>query len=634
MRWGRGVLLALAATLVLAGSTAGAPTPEHVHFTAAGDYGSNPNSTGGVLNALAASGSDAHFALGDMSYGTSGAEDAWCDFVKGRVGDKFPFELLSGNHESDGFNGNINDFSACLPNQLPGVVGTYGRQYYVDVPQVNPLVRFVMVSPNLDYPDGTWNYPAGSARYNWTAATIDGARTANIPWVVVGMHKPCLSVGFYACDIGADLADLMVQKKVDLVLSGHDHLYQRTKQLALGTGCTSMASAIGTFNPSCIVDSDNALTKGAGTVFATIGTGGIPLRDVNAADPEAGYFMAISGANQNATYGFGDFDATPDELTVKFVRGAGGTFTDAFKITRDSTPPANQQPVASFTSTTSNLVATFDGSTSSDPDGSVASWAWDFGDSSTGTGAKPPAHTYAAAGTYNVKLTVTDNRGATAESSHDVTVTAAPAATSLARDEFNRTLSSAWGTADVGGTWTLRGTASRFSVAGGAGRILFPAGQSLYADLSAVRSASTRVTGEFSVDKMVEGTYVALTGRQVGSDYYAGRLVLQANGQAKLYLVHGAGVGLGVVTPNVTFVPDEHYRLSLEVKGTNPTILSTKVWKASAPEPAGWQRTGTDSTAAMQAAGGVGAWGYLPSNAGTSAPVVLSWHQLTVVNAD
>ena len=37
----------------------------------------------------------------------------------------FGFELLAGNHESGGLNGDINDFSACLPNQLPGLIGTY-----------------------------------------------------------------------------------------------------------------------------------------------------------------------------------------------------------------------------------------------------------------------------------------------------------------------------------------------------------------------------------------------------------------------------------------------------------------------------------------------------------------------------
>lgn len=628
MRWGRGVVVAVAALLLLAGSTVGAPTPAHVHFTAAGDYGANA-STAGVLNALSAGGSDAHLALGDLSYGTTGAEETWCDFVKARVGDKFPFELLSGNHESNGPNGNINDFAACLPNQLPGVVGTYGRQYYVDVPQVDPLVRFVMVSPNLDFPGGAWTYPAGSARYNWTANAIDTARTTNIPWVVVGMHKPCISTGAYPCDIGADLMNLVVSKKVDLVLNGHEHMYQRSKQLALGAGCATFA--IGTYNSSCVADSDNDLAKGTGTVFATIGTGGTGFRDVNLSDSETGYFVTASGANQNPTYGFGDFDVTPDTMTMKFVRASGGTFTDGFTITRDTTP--NVKPTAAFTSTVAALGATFDATDSDDPGGSITTWAWDFGDGGSGSGVNAQ-HTYTAGGTYSVKLTVTDNRGATDVVSHDVTVIAPPPPTLLASDEFNRTLTGAWGNADVGGAWALRGAASRFNVSSGAGRMQFSAGQTLNADLNAVSSTSTRMTAEFSVDKLVEGHYVALIGRQVGSEYYAGRLVLQANGLARLYLVRGAGVGLGSVVPSVTFAPDERYRLSVEVKGTNPTTVSAKVWKASTAEPTAWQRTATDSFAAMQAAGRAGVFGYVPSAAGTNGAVTISWHQLTATPAN
>ena len=185
---------------------------------------------------------DLHLALGDLSYGVTGQEQAWCDLVVDGVGGGFPFELIAGNHESDGNNGNINDFSACLPNQLPGLVGTYGRQAYVDVPQDDPLVRYVMISPGLDFPDGTWAYTAGSPRYVWTAAAIDGARAAGIPWVVVAMHKPCISVGEYTCDPGAGLINMLVDKEVDLVLSGHDHIYQRSKQLALGAGSRRLPS--------------------------------------------------------------------------------------------------------------------------------------------------------------------------------------------------------------------------------------------------------------------------------------------------------------------------------------------------------------------------------------------------------
>ncbi len=88
------------------------------------------------------------------------------------------------------------------------------------------------------------------------------------------------------------------------------------------------------------------------------------------------------------------------------------------------TAPSNQAPVASFTSACTDLACTFSGAASSDSDGSVSSYAWDFGDGTAGTGSAP-SHTYASPGTYEVRLTVTDNSGATGVLARDVTVTAA-----------------------------------------------------------------------------------------------------------------------------------------------------------------------------------------------------------------
>ena len=76
--------------LVLGTHVSAAPQPDRVHFTAAGDFAASSN-TGAVLDAIKGAGSDLTVALGDLSYGTTGQEQAWCDFVTARVGAGYPF---------------------------------------------------------------------------------------------------------------------------------------------------------------------------------------------------------------------------------------------------------------------------------------------------------------------------------------------------------------------------------------------------------------------------------------------------------------------------------------------------------------------------------------------------------------
>ena len=128
---------------------------------------------------------------------------------------------------------------------------------------------------------------------------------------------------------------------------------------------------------------------------------------------------------------------TLSPTTTRDIRaGSPMPFSDSVRVVEDTltvgvaaAPGANQPPTARaggpYTGTAGVALA-LSAATSTDADGTIASYAWTFGDNTTGTGVTP-SKTYASAGTYTATLTVTDDRGAAATS--QVTVTIATAAT-------------------------------------------------------------------------------------------------------------------------------------------------------------------------------------------------------------
>lgn len=124
-------------------------------------------------------------------------------------------------------------------------------------------------------------------------------------------------------------------------------------------------------------------------------------------------------------YGDGtiDFDAGPVpshayvmtgeyQVTLTVTDDAGGMASDTTTVTVGSGILA---PVADasgpYTSTIGSTV-TFDGTGSNDPDGTIVTYNWNFGDGTAlSDGGPTPSHTYDTAGMYNVTLTVIDNDG-------------------------------------------------------------------------------------------------------------------------------------------------------------------------------------------------------------------------------
>jgi PKD repeat protein len=132
-------------------------------------------------------------------------------------------------------------------------------------------------------------------------------------------------------------------------------------------------------------------------------------------------------------FDFGDgSDVVGSAATAAHTYARSGSYTVTLTVTDDLGAAAsasrvvtvelpNTPPVASFASTCAALSCDFDAGRSADPDGFLVAYQWDFGDGSSAAG-KLVQHAYVQPGTYSVRLTVTDNRGASATVTETVLV--------------------------------------------------------------------------------------------------------------------------------------------------------------------------------------------------------------------
>jgi len=115
------------------------------------------------------------------------------------------------------------------------------------------------------------------------------------------------------------------------------------------------------------------------------------------------------------------------QVTLTVVDSDGTSDIETTTVTISTVGP-NLDPVAVISGATTveeGKPLELDGSFSYDPDGSIQSYSWSFGDGETGSGASV-THTYSKAGETLITLTITDNRGATNQTTTSVTITPAP----------------------------------------------------------------------------------------------------------------------------------------------------------------------------------------------------------------
>jgi PKD repeat protein len=104
-------------------------------------------------------------------------------------------------------------------------------------------------------------------------------------------------------------------------------------------------------------------------------------------------------------------DLTLGAHTIRLIATDSQAAADTATVTVTVSAPANQAPTVGFTSSCTNLVCDFT-DTSTDPDGTVVGWSWDFGNGEVSS-QQSPQHTYAVGGPYTVSLVVTDDDAAT-----------------------------------------------------------------------------------------------------------------------------------------------------------------------------------------------------------------------------
>ncbi len=295
-------------------------------------------------------------------------------------------------------------------------------------------------------PRSTWAIWRGPALLSLLLAVLAGCSSSNDNNVVAPVQNPVASAGGpYTGVVGTVVS---FSGSASTAPSGQTLSYAwNFGDSSIGTGVSPTHSYItaGSYTVTLTVTASGG---GTATSTAAVTVTAVPVLFASAGGPYTGVVgtavsfsgsasTAPSGQTLSYAWNFGD-SSTGTGVSPTHSYAAVGSYTVTLTVTASGGGTATATatamigavpvPVASAGGPYTGVVGTvvsFSGSASTAPSGQTLGYAWNFGDSSTGTGVSP-THSYTAAGSYTVTLTVTASGGGTATATATATIGAVP----------------------------------------------------------------------------------------------------------------------------------------------------------------------------------------------------------------
>ncbi|HEX8433850.1 metallophosphoesterase, partial [Archangium sp.] len=291
--------------------TATGPGTTRVHFTAMGDFGTGGTQQANVMKLLAqpSRAGELLLTLGDNAYSSGTEAEFQSNMFKPMAAllREVPIFPSPGNHEYVTDQGQPYLDNFYLPANNPE---KNERYYSFDWGSVH----FVSLDSNCVIGLASSERCTLAAQKSWLAQDLAATRQ---PWKVVYFHHPTWSSGEHGSQLKMrrEFAPLFEQYGVDLVLTGHDHNYERSKAMK-----GDAVAASGT----------------RGIPYLVVGSGGASLRPFPSTQPSWTAFR------DNVNVGYLDVVVDGGTLAAKFIT-ASGSVRDSLTLTK-TLPAATVQP--------------------------------------------------------------------------------------------------------------------------------------------------------------------------------------------------------------------------------------------------------------------------------------------------